>query len=377
MAISTPCYCTREDVQRAVDFKDSALVNTQADRAIASAARDIEGRLKRRFFPEDRARFFPWPNYQYADPWRLWLNQYDLIVCTLLESPLGTSIPLNQVFLEPVNKEPWEPFRSVELDRSTNAVWGTAPSPQHAIVITGTWGYTAEMDSAGTLAAAVTTTSATAITVSDGSLAGIGDLLILDPGRSAAPFPSAAGYAGALQGYTGERVLVTDRATVTTGQTNVSGAATVSNADVAIGVTDGTQIHAGEVLLLDTEQLLVTGVTGNVLTVKRAWNGTVLAAHSLATTLYAYRLLSVLRGQAGTTAATHLNGAAVSRHRPPPLVRDLAIALAINQVESEGSGWARTVGAGDNVRNATGAGLAQMWQDAITAHGRKARTRVI
>jgi hypothetical protein len=377
MAISTPCVCTREDVQRAVDFKDSALANTQVDRAIASATRNIEGRLKRRFFPQDRVRYFDWPNYQYADPWRLWLNQYDLIVCTLLESPVGTSIPLNQVFLEPVNKESWEPFRSVVLDRSSNAAWGTAPTPQHAIAVTGTWSYTAEMDSAGTLAAAVTTTTAGTITVSDGSLAGIGDLLILDPGRSAAPFPSAAGYAGALQGYTGERVLVTDRATVTTGQTNVSGAATASNADVAVTVTDGTQVHVGEVLLLDTEQLLVTGITGNVLTVKRAWNGTVLAAHSLATTLYAYRLLSVLRGHAGTTAATHLINAAVSRHRPPPLARDLGIAVAINQIESEGSGWARTVGAGDNVRNATGAGLAQMWRDAIEAHGRQVRTRVI
>lgn len=353
------------------------MANAQADRAIASATRDVESRLKRRFFPQDRVRFFPWPNYQYADPWRLWLNQHDLIVCTLLESPLGTSIPLNVVFLEPVNKESWEPFRSIELDRSSNASWGTAPSPQHAIVATGTWGYNAEMDAAGTLAAAVTTTTATTITVSDGSLMGIGDILILDPGRSAAPFPSAAGYAGALQGYTGERVLVTDRATVSTGQTNVSGATSASNADVAVTVTDGTQVHAGEVLLLDTEQLLVMNITGNVVTVKRAWNGTVLAVHSAATTLYAYRLLSVLRGQLGTTAATHLVNAAVSRHRPPSLVRDLGIAVAINQIESEGSGWARTVGAGDNVRNATGAGLAQMWKDTIGAHGRQARSRVI
>ena len=378
MAVSRPCYSTREDVARAVDFKDSSLVNVQVDRAIQSAARNIDGRLKRVFYPNDRTRFFDWPNYQYADPWRLWLDQYDLVVATSIDSPQGTAVSLDQVFLEPVNKEDWEPFRSVVLDRSTDATWGTAPTPQHAIAIAGTWGYNAEMDAAGTLAAAVSSTSATTITVSDGSLMGVGDVLILDPGRSAAPFPSDnLGHAGAYQGYTGERVLVTDRATATTGQTNVSGATAASNADVAVGVTDGTQIHVGEVLLLDQEQLLVTGITGNTVTVQRAWNGTVLSTHSAATTLYAYRLLSVLRGQLGTTAATHLINAAVSRHRPPPLVRDLGIAVAINQVESEGSGWARTVGAGDSVRNATGAGLAQLWADAVTAHGRKARTRVV
>jgi hypothetical protein len=381
MTVSRPCYCSREDVQRALDAHDTAASNARIDRAIQSAATAISGtepgagRLKRSFFPEDATRFFDWPNYDYAYPWRIWLSQHDLIVPTSLVTG-GVTIPLDQVFAEPVNSGP--PYTYLELDRSTSAAFGgNAATPQHSVMVTGTWGYNAEMDAAGTLAAAVATTTAATVTVTDGSLMGVGDLLILNPGRAAAPYPSAAGYAGALGAYTGERVLVTDRAAVATGQVQSdSGCSSVSAADNSLLVADGTQVHVYEVLQLDSEQMLVENVTGNVATVKRAWNGTVLAEHAAAA-VYAFRLLSVLRGQLGTAAATYSQGAAVSRHRPPPLVRDLALALAENQAEQETSGYARTVGEGDNARPASGSALWWAWQQAIEAHGRKARIRAV
>jgi hypothetical protein len=377
MTISTPCYCSRDDVKRTLDLTETVIGDARIDRAIQSGARDIESGLHRRFFPQDRVRYFDWPNYQYAVPWRIWLNQYDLIVCTSLVTG-GITIPLNQVFLEPADKEPWEPFTSIELDRSSNAAFGgNAPTPQHSVVVTGTWGYTAEMDPAGQLAAAVSTATATVITVTDGSLAGAGDVLILDPGVAVAPYPPAAGYAGALGALTGERVIVSDVATTDTGQAQTgSGCSTASSADNALQVTTGADFGAGETLLLDQEQMLVTGITGNILTVQRAWNGTILDTHSGAE-IYAYRQLSVLRGQLGTTAATYAQGVAVSRHRPPPLVRDLNIALAEDRVLQETSGYARTVGAGDTAIAAPGDGLALMWQRARGAHGRKARQRAV
>jgi hypothetical protein len=61
----------------------------------------------------------------------------------------------------------------------------------------------------------------------------------------------------------------------------------------------------------------------------------------------------------------------------PGLVSELAVALSINGVLQETSGYARTVGGGDNVRNASGAGLASLISRATARYGRKARTRVI
>jgi hypothetical protein len=50
--------------------------------------------------------------------------------------------------------------------------------------------------------------------------------------------------------------------------------------------------------------LVVDRYTATVI-VERQWSGSVLAAHSSGDTIYAYRTLTVQRGQLGTTAATH------------------------------------------------------------------------
>lgn len=377
MAVSSPCYCTREDVKMALDFAETAVGNARIDRVIQSVARTVEGQMHRVFYPMDASRYFDWPNYAYAYPWRLWFDQWDLVVPTSIQSPVGVAIPLYQVFAEPVNRKPGFPFNRVELDRSTVAAWGAGPTPQHSILIAGTWGFTAEMDPAGTLAAAVATTTATSITVSDGSQAGVGDLLILNAGTAAAPFPAYPGTAGALGALTGERVLVTERTAASTGLTQSgAGCTTISTADNALSTTGTGTLNAGEVLLLDQERMLITDITGTVATVKRAWDGTVLAAHSAAT-VNAYRQLTVLRGQLGTAAATYSLGAAVSRHRAPSLIRDLSIGESLNRVLQETSGYARTVGGPDMAMPAPGAGLSDLWDEARTMYGRKARKRAI
>jgi hypothetical protein len=172
-------------------------------------------------------------------------------------------------------------------------------------------------------------------------------------------------------------MLVTDRAMRDTGQSQQgAGCSTASNADVSLTVTDGTKYTAGETLLLDSERMLVVDIAGNVLTVKRAWDGSALATHSGAE-VYAPRSLTVTRGALGTTAATHLNGAALSRWTYPGLVTELNIAEAINTFLQKTSGYARTVGEGDNQRNASGAGLADIRARAYAAHGRKARQRAV
>jgi len=379
LSIQRPCYANRYDVQRAPDFKNGLVTNTLIDRALASAADRIEGQLHRVFYPRDTTYRFDWPNYQYAYPWRVWLDQWDLQVLTDLESPQGTVLPLNTLIPYPLNRKPGFPVRQVQVDRSSTTFWNPGATPQAAIWMTGTWGFTVDQDTAGTLAANVSSTSATTITVSDGSQAGPGDVVILNPGTGAVPFPQAQ-YAhtfGAIAPLTGERVIVQDSSAASTGLTQSgAGVTTASEADNQLSTTGAGTLNTGEVLVLDAERMLITQIVSGVATVQRAWDGTVLATHSGAT-INALRTWTVLRGQLGTTASTYTTGQAIARHRPPQLIRDLNIAEAVNQVLQETTGYARTVGGPDMAALAPGVALADLWDEAMTTFGRKARSRAI
>jgi hypothetical protein len=380
MSISRVAYCNRLEVQRAVDFKDGTLTSAQIDRALQSAAEVIEGHLHRVYYPYDATKYFDWPNYQSAAPWRFWLDQHDVLALTSLSSPSGTAIPLSRVFLEPVNNAgrlPPMPYTRIELDRSTAAAWGAGPTPQHSIVATGTWGFGADTDPGGALAASCLAGDTT-LTVTDSSVIGVGDLIIIGYGRGAAPFPAYPGTAGAVQPYTGERVIISGQAMTATGLTvSGSGCTTVSAADNILATSGAGTLNTGEAVQVDGEQMLLTGTTSGGFTVQRAWNGSVLASHSTGAGISAPRLLTVLRGQLGTTAAGWSNATAVSRHRPPGVIRDLAIAETVNRVLQETSGYAREVGEGENARPAPGMSLADLWDEAETVRGRKNRQRVI
>jgi hypothetical protein len=354
MAITGVCYCTREDVKTALDIKETARVNAQVDRALAGARDSVETLCNRKFYPQADTRFFDWPNYDRAYPWRLWLYADEVISVSALSSG-GTVIPQSQYFLRAGRGYTGPPFTYIELDRSTSAAFRGGATPQRSVSVTGVFGFGADTAPAGALAAPVTDTTGTSVTLSDSSRAGAGSSLLIDS----------------------ERMLVTDTAMVTTAQAQQgAGAGTAVASDVALTVTDGTKYAVGEVLLLDSERMRIADIAGNVLTVKRAWDGSVLATHSGAT-IFAPRLLTVTRGALGTTAATHLNAAPAARHAVPGIVAELAVAEAINLFLQETSGYARTVGAGDNVRMAGGAGLADLRARCLSAAGRKSRQRTI
>jgi hypothetical protein len=359
MAITTPVYCSREDVKSATDMQGTTYNNAQIDRAIQEAARNIDGHLHLRFYPEDKSLYFDWPAQSgqgggfVTYPWKLYFDGNVCLSISAVESPPGTALTLSYFNLEPYNYGP--PYTYIEIQRDKSAAFGGAPSPQRSVKITGTWGYTNDQDSAGTLAAAISSTSATSLTVSDASLAGVGNILTIDS----------------------ERMIVQDRSTVTSNQTNVSGATTGLDNDNAITVTDGTQLHAGEVILIDAEKMLITDITVNQLTVKRAYDGTTLATHSTSTTIYVYRVLSVLRGVLGTTAATHLISAPVSKLRVPFLIRNLTIAEAVNIILQETGGYSNPQGEELAAIHGLGTALADKWDEARTSYGRKSRMRTV
>lgn len=356
MTISLPCYATREDVKAALDIKQTARNDSQIDRAIDSASRAIEGRLHRQFYPSYGTKYVDWPNFQYAYPWRIWLDQAELADVTTIVPVVKTdvdTIPNANIFWGNPRYNP--PFTYFELDRSSSSSFGHKSTPQRDVTITGLFGYSADTVDGGTLAAAISTTTATTITVSNGNLIGVGNQLLIGT----------------------ERLLVTERSNVSSTQTQQStGVSTASNADNLLAVTDGTKFAPGEVVTLDAERMLILDVTGNNLTVKRAWDGTVLATHSGAT-VYVNRQFTVVRGSQGTTAATHSQGDTISVHLVPALVRQLATALAVISITQELGAYAATQGSGDSKRGGIGAGVSELWDQCITAHGRKGRSRTV
>lgn len=356
MTISTPVYCTREDAKSALDIKQTARNNVQLDRAIEAASRTVDGLMHRVFFTTNTTRFWDWPNFQYAYPWRIWFDESELADVTVTV-PVVTSdghvIPNSQIFWGHPLYTP--PFTYMELDRSSSASFGQGSTPQRDVSITGTFGFNIDTRPGGALAVALTDTTGTAATVTNGAAIGVGDSLLIGT----------------------ERLLVTDRANITSGQTQQgAGAGTVSAADVILAVTDGTKFFPNEVVTLDAERMLVVDVTGNNLTVKRAWDGTVLAAHTGAA-VFVSRLLTVTRGAQGTVAATHLISTPVNVHAVPSLIRQLTVGEAIAELTLEAGAYAMTQGSGPSKQGGIGTGLDGLRMQACALYGRKARKRTV
>lgn len=340
-------YATREDVKSALDFKQTARSDAQVDRAIESSSRSVEGCLKRRFYPTVGTRYKDWPNQQGTYGWRLWLDADEVVSLTALTAG-GVAIAASDYFLEPANSGP--PYNRLEIDLGSNASFGTGATHQRAIALAGVFDWPETPEPAGALAEALDGTE-TAVDVTDSAAIGVGHIIRADD----------------------ERMIVTGKQMLTTGQT---GSLTSATNDVSLAVANGAAFAVGETLLLDSERVLVVDIAGNTLTVKRAYDGSVLATHTGAT-IYAPRTLVVQRGALGTTAATHLTAAPLVRHAVPGLVKDLCVAKAINQVLQEGAGYARVSGSGDNQKEYTGRGIAQIEKDARAVFERKLRQRAV
>jgi hypothetical protein len=294
-------------VRRALDVKQAAYNNEQIDRAICAAADAVESTTQRKFYPLDATRKWDWPNFQYAYPWRVWLDNYELAAIPTLVTtgsllPVPIVIPIAACIFQPVNEGP--PFTRLELRRDFNYGFGNNSTPQLDIAITGTFGYWTRTRPAGALAAAMTNSVLTA-TVSDGISVGVGDVIIVDS----------------------ERMIVTDANFSDTGIA-YSGLSSASKADNVVTVADSTKFVIGEVIQVDAEWDLITNIVGNNLILNRAWDGSILVSHS-GGTIYARRTLTVLRGQLGTTAASHASAAPVVISDVPGMIRELAVAEAI------------------------------------------------
>jgi hypothetical protein len=345
-------YATRESVMAAADIKFSAFMTTRVDEALESASRQVESltnRPENYFVPTIATRYFDWPNQQNARTWRLWLGQDDLISLTSLASG-GVTIPSTDYFLEPVNEGP--PYDSIEVDLDSVSAFASSGTHQHQVAATGQFGYKHQHKLITTVAEDLDS-SETGVTLASSASVGVGSIIEVDD----------------------EHMECTALTMVDTGQ-NTS-ALTASPSDVTITGLTASSIFVGETLLIGSERMLVVDTAGTTATVRRAYGGTVLAIHALNADIYAPREATVTRGILGTTAAAHTTAATVDLVLVPGPVIQLTKAYALDQLQQEGSAYARTVGSGESERPATGAAIRDLETRVKRLYRRRARTAAI
>lgn len=345
---------------RALDYKETSRSHGQVDRALESASDDVEGLTHRRFYPQVATRKADWPDLNGSRPWRLWLGTNELISVTTLTSG-GVVIAPGDYLLRRSDDLDEPPYTHIEINLDSNAAFGGGSTTQQDISVAGVFGYTAAERPAGALDGLIDS-SQTSVNVTDAAAIGVGHVIRVED----------------------ERMLVADRLMVDTGQ-NLAGDLGALASGTTVPVTDGTGYNVDEVILIGAERMLIIDIAGNNLVVKRGWDGSVLAAHTTGADIYAPRRLVVERGALGTTAASHGDGAAIARHTPPGLIRDLCVAEALAQMLQEPAGYARGGGVQDNSRNGIstsnirsskaqiGIGIDATRDRAYTAFGRKAR----
>jgi hypothetical protein len=372
--IERPCYCTREEARRAADVQLASYSDARIDRALQSSADDVDRLLARNFMLNDTTVAFDWPNYQYAYPWRLWLDAAELADVTVnvpVVNSGGVIIPNTAIFwgnpsYPGLVQNP--PFTYFELDRSQNYSFGNGPTPQREIKITGSFGYWRVFEPAGQIVSSMGSSDST-VTVTDGHTPGVGDMMVVDS----------------------ERMLVTDSAFSTLSAGFSSGIVNAFPSD-NVGVTTAT-LAKDEVIQVDNEFMLVVSVgpQANTYILKRAWGGSMIQTHLASANIYARRLLSVTRGIKGTMATTHSGNAPVTILSIPGTVKQLAVAYTIVNITQEVSTYSavqssRTVGEsalGHSTPFAAvreqkpGAGISALEERALRSYGRQARTRVV
>lgn len=103
----------------------------------------------------------------------------------------------------------------------------------------------------------------------------------LDP--SDTPFQSGFSLGGfpALPSFDiGDRKYEWQDDTLLVALSTINEGATFTNSDTTLTVADGNRFAVGDVIRIDTEHLLVTAISGNDLTVTRGFAGTTAASHS-------------------------------------------------------------------------------------------------
>lgn len=343
-------YTTLEDVKGAIDVAETARNNAQLRRVITSASRSVEGQLKRRFRPQTGTRYFTLVSTRPS--WSLPLGRHELISADTVVSGGTTIAPADYDLIPaPGNTEGDDgpPYNRIDLVQASYSAWpgGTV---KNGIAITGVWGYRDDEETVGALSTQLGAGDDDVASVAwSTARIGTGDVLRIDD----------------------ERVIVRERTWTDSGQNLGAPGLTASTAGTTVAVTTGSAYAVDEVLLIDAEKMRVVDVAGNNLVVIRAWDGSVLAAHTAGADVHTLTGVQLDRGQLGTTAAVHDSAAVIYRHVVPGLVGELCVAEAISALEQELGGMGRSVRSGESMSAVGAVGVEGIRADAKAAYGRR------
>lgn len=174
-----------------------------------------------------------------------------------------------------------------------------------------------------------------------------------------------------------EQVFVSGRAFAALDSIKLDEALTADVTDVTATVEVSHGLVAGETIQVGSERMLIQSILTNDLTVIRAVDGSFLAAHSDDAPVQVTRTLTIVRGVNGTTAATHANSTAITKYQPVADIVSLCVAQAISDFHQENAGWGRSVGQGEGAQEFGGRALAQRWADVTKRYFRaRAHTAV-
>ena len=336
-------YTTREAVKRALgEQSPSGERDKVLDQKIEAASREIENITHRRFIPYTAVKRYSFPYRDMLRAWVLPLDEDLLSVTTLTkDDDTATAIAAADFFLEPGNLGP--PYSRIEIDLASSAFFGSSSTHQRAVRVTGQWGYCNTTEAAGALAEA-DDGSETALDVTDSSLIGIGDTILIGD----------------------EAMFVSAKALLDT-TANTAGALVASKSETTVPVNTGTLVKDGEIITIDSERMFVESISGNNLTVIRGYDGSALASHANPSDVYAPRTLTVVRASEGTTAASHSTAAAISRYVAPYDIVNLCEAIAIFEYMQSRGGRTGVVGTGEGAIEITGRSLAKL-RDGVRKH---------
>jgi hypothetical protein len=348
-------YATVEQVLGGLEITSRARATSLVKQKLELGSRAVESLTNRRFYPERRTVKVDWPNYGYAPPWaiNMWDNEFAVLYTVTAG---GQDIPVANCIPRRGDDKLEPPYNRLEIDLSSGSAFAAGPGTfQQAIEIEAL--FTGDKDTDTTLAGGALggslngSATSVAITPSSGVLTvGIGSLLLVGT----------------------ERMVVVDRQMADTGVT-ITGSVAANKGVTTVPVSDGTKFAFEEVIYANGERMRVDDIIGNNLTVTRAWDGTVLAAHTNTEAVYAKRTCTLRRGVLGSTASTHSASDPVYVHEYPGPVTDLCIAETVTALEQNASAYARTVGSGSTQRAAPGQGLEDLRNTCYSACGRKGR----
>lgn len=134
-----------------------------------------------------------------------------------------------------------------------------------------------------------------------------------------------------------EQELVTGWGDPTASITTLNGA--VSATDETITLANGALVNVGEVLRVDFEQMKIKDKRTHQCSVTRSWNGTGRVSHLTATAVDVYRTVNVERGMNGTTAAVHANAVDIHRYFVPDDMQYLTKEIATLIVNKAKGGY--------------------------------------